>query len=95
MLARSKAVDAKIDAGAGEIALLEIADLDLVGDSAARLHTEVGEDPLLRMEIRNPGLFLNRAQAAAIDLVFVSGIPVVRGRDFRLEIFDLERCRPL
>jgi hypothetical protein len=85
VLAGAQAVDAEVHAIAGEVAGAEVADFDGVGEAAAGLDAEIGEDGVAGVGVGNGEVFRLGAGAAAVDFVFVCRAPIVgRGQlDFR------------
>jgi hypothetical protein len=77
VLAGAEAVDAKIHAVAGEVALAEVAHLDRVTQAAAGTHVKVGEDRMLRIGIGDGERLLASAEAAFVDFIRVGRAPVV------------------
>src|SRR5881275_739428 len=80
VFAGPQAVDAEIDAIAGEMAAAQVAHLDRVSQSAARLDTKIREDRMRRRHIGDDEGFLKSSGPTLVDLVGVSRAPVVSRR---------------
>ncbi len=80
MFACAEAVDAKVGAGAGEVAGGEVADLDVVGEAAGLVDGEVGEGGVGGVEVDDAGFVFAGAKLALEDFVLVGGAPVGGGR---------------
>src|ERR1035438_810396 len=85
----AEAIDAEINAIAGELPPAHIADFDGVGQAAARPDAEVGEDRMSRVGVRDAEFLRSGALAAAVDFVLVRRAPIVRRRhgNFRRCLF--------
>ena len=78
VLARSQAIDPKINALTGELPLAGMAHFDGVIQPAARLDAKIGEDWMTCIDIRNTKLLRPGAQPPAVDFIFIGGTPIVR-----------------
>ena len=75
MLARPEAIRAMINAAAGIVEAIEVADFHLVEAAAPRLHTECPEKRLLGFERLDGDDFRAAPPAPQRDLVLVGGPP--------------------
>ncbi len=83
VLASAQAVDAKIHAVAGEVALAQVADFNRVSHPAGRLHAEVREDRMRRVGVGDAERLLARPEPAPVDFIggrrrLISSASVVR-----------------
>jgi hypothetical protein len=93
VFAGAQAVGGEIHALAGELACGHVADFHRVGHARAALDSEAREHGFVSLRVADDEAFVLRAQAATVDLICVSGAPIVRGRDrdfaARLLLFPL------
>ena len=75
MLARPQAIRAMIDAAAGIVEAIEVADFHLVEAAAPRLHTERAEKWLMGFQRLDGDDFRAAPPAAQRDLILVGGPP--------------------
>jgi len=80
VFAGGQAIDPEIDACAREVALLDVTNLDVVGETALGLNAEIAKDRVIRRAVFDAGILVAGALAAALDLVLVRCAPVVGGR---------------
>jgi hypothetical protein len=80
MFASAEAVDAKIDAIAGKVALPDVAHLDRIGHAAAGFDGKIGKDRMSGLAVGDLEKLRARAEAAAVDLIFIGGPPIMNGR---------------
>ena len=78
MLAGAEPVDAVIDAAAGIRAVLETADLDLVGAAGFRVHAERTVNRLSRLQWLDGANLGAPAPTSELDLFLVGGAPALQ-----------------
>jgi hypothetical protein len=88
MFAGAEAVDTEINAIAGEVALADVAHFHRVGQSAAGFDGEIGKNRMGGVAIEDFERLGARAEAAAVDFIFIGRPPIVGGGSWHgLSIF--------
>lgn len=92
MFAETQAVGAEIHAITSRLVRVQIPNLDRIGQAAGGFDAEVGKDGMRGRQVGDDERFLAGALAALVDFVRVGGAPVVRRRQFDLQIRFGSRC---
>ncbi len=86
VLAEAQAIRAEIHTVANGLACIQTANFDRLRQATGGFDTEIGEDGMPRLDVRDSEHFLTPALASFVDLVGVGCAPVVGRRQFEFPV---------